>query len=267
MCLIAFAWQASAEFPFALVANRDEFHARPTEGLGWWADADIAAGRDLQAGGTWLGINKNGRIAAVTNVREGHVEQTASLSRGLLVTHALNSADPLDAIEEQLGEMGRETAGFNILFGDLFGSSHELRYLTNRGRNGDGQTGRFQLASHPIKSGVYALSNAGLGDDWPKTLAAERAMRRALRHRHPDQFWEVTNNREVAPVEDLPDTGVDQDLERFLSSSFIVGDAYGTRSTLRILGQPRSGIVMTERRYDNQGDITGSSQIRIAPPE
>ena len=276
MCLIAFAWQYSAEYPFALVANRDEFHARPTTGLTWWPNTNIAAGRDLQAGGTWLGITKQGRFAAVTNVREGGIEQDAKTSRGLLVTHVLNSQDSLDDLQRDLAAMGRDAAGFNLLFGDLFGAGHELRYLSNRppghGKAVDGQpVGGIGEREKPgqtqiIKSGIYALSNGGLDDGWPKTQIAEREMRRALRHRRPEGFWDVTNSRDVADAEDLPDTGVDHDIERFLSAPFIVGEEYGTRSTLRILGQPKSSITMTERRFDEKGELTGSSQIRIARP-
>ncbi len=257
MCLIAFAWEASAEYPFALVANRDEFHGRPTSALGWWPNTQIAAGRDLQAGGTWLGITAGGRFAAVTNVREGGVEQTASLSRGLLVTQVLEAQESLDVVEQKLSKMGEETAGFNLLFGDLFGSNHELRFLSNRGSS---------RSARVISSGIYAFSNAGLDDHWPKTVAAEGELRRALRHRHPDGFWDVTSGRNVAQPEDLPDTGVELDVERFLSSAFIVGEKYGTRSTMRVLGQPKSNIEMTERRYNELGEITGSSQIRIVHP-
>ncbi len=269
MCLIAFAWQYSAEFPFALVANRDEFHARPTSGLKWWTNSNIAGGRDLQAGGTWLGITEQGRFAAVTNVREGGIEQEATLSRGLLVTHVLGSTDSLDDVENDIADMGRKTAGFNLLYGDLFGAGHELRLYSNRPATGqsdnDAQGGMGQ--SKVIKAGIYALSNGGMDDDWPKTLIAENAMRRALRHRRPEGFWDVTSSRDVAEPEDLPDTGVGHDVERFLSAPFIVGEEYGTRSTMRILGQPKSSIIMTERRFDNQGELTGSSQIRIARPD
>ncbi len=257
MCLIAFAWEASAEYPFALVANRDEFHARPTSALGWWPNTNIAAGRDLEAGGTWLGITTSGRFAAVTNVREGNVEQTARLSRGMLVTEVLETGKSLDEMEPQLIKMGEETAGFNLLYGDLFGASHELRFLSNRGAD---------RTARSITSGLYAFSNAGLDDEWPKTIAAKQKLRRALRHRHRDGFWDVTSDRSVAEIEDLPDTGVEPDVERFLSAAFIVGENYGTRSTLRILGQPKSNIEMTERRYDQTGAITGSSQIRIERP-
>lgn len=259
MCLIALAWQASAEYPFALVANRDEFHERPSSGLAWWPDADIAGGRDLRAGGTWLGITRQGRFAAVTNVREGNLEQNATLSRGLLVTHALKSNATLDELQQELAEMGRDAAGFNLLYGDLFGSRHELRFLSNRPATGD-TPGHARI----LKSGIYAFSNGALDDDWPKTLRAEQEMRKALRHRRPQGFWDVTSDRSVAEPDALPDTGVGPDIERFLSAPFIVGEKYGTRSTMRILGQPKSSIVMTERRFDERGELSGSSQIRIA---
>lgn len=270
MCLIAFAWQASAEFPFALVANRDEFHERPTEALRWWLDAPIAAGRDLKAGGTWLGLNRQGRFAAVTNVREGKVEQSARVSRGELVTRALTRSGPLDQVEQALAELGEETAGFNLLVGDLFGAHHSLRYLTNRSKVNEGPGARAltpHVVARTVPAGVYALSNAGLDDDWPKTRLAEQQLRRALRHRDPDGFWTVTESREVADVEDLPDTGVEQDVERFLSAAFIVGDNYGTRSTTRILSQPHTSIDLTERRFDALGELTGSTHIRLSTPD
>ncbi|MEM7083345.1 MAG: NRDE family protein [Pseudomonadota bacterium] len=258
MCLIAFAWEASAEYPFALVANRDEFHARPTQALGWWPNTQMVAGRDLQAGGTWLGLTQGGRFAAVTNVREGNVEQPARQSRGALVTHVLASQAPLDTLQTELLQMGQHTAGFNLLFGDLFGADHELRYLSNRP-----SVGNLPGVGETIDAGVYALSNAGLHDDWPKTREAEIALKRALRLRHPDGFWDVTADRRVAEPDDLPDTGVGADIERFLSAAFIVGDNYGTRSTIRLLGQPKSSISISERRFNPNGELTGCSQVRV----
>jgi len=249
MCLIGFAWQASAEYSFALVANRDEFHERPTEALHWW-DNNIAAGRDLQAGGSWIGVNRRGRMAAITNFRDGADAKDYALSRGALVHHVLSSREPLAQLEAFLLEQSEQCGGFNLLFGDLVGDHQELRFISNR-----------DPVRQVLRPGIYSFSNGAFSQPWPKTTETEAALRLALRKRDPQGFWDVLSSRTKADDELLPDTGVGLELERFLSSSFIVSENYGTRSSHRLLCKQQSSIAFTEQRYDVFGEITGATNL------
>lgn len=257
MCLIGFAWQTSAEFPFALIANRDEFHARPTQHLRWWSDQPIAAGRDLQAGGTWLGLNKLGRFAALTNYREGGVEPSGPLeSRGNLVTKVLNSTDTLAQLQNNIEQHQMQYGGYNLLFGDLFGEHRELMFTSNRSDE-----------SFTIKPGVYAFSNGPFETQWPKSATVHEQLTRALRHRKPQEFWSILANQERPDPGTLPDTGVGSDVEEFLSSIFIVGEDYGTRSSNLLLCRNHQEIEMSERRFDTSGELTGVSHLHIRSKE
>ncbi|NNF17759.1 MAG: NRDE family protein [Gammaproteobacteria bacterium] len=255
MCLIGFAWQASAEYPFALVANRDEFHARPTAPMHWWHEPRIAAGRDLQAGGTWLGVNKQGRFAAITNFRDGTDQTSWPGSRGSLVSAVLAHVGTLDEVQAHVDHSKNEFAGFNLLFGDLFGEQRELRFTSNRGQD-----------SMIVTPGIYSFSNGAFGAKWPKIERTNERLTRALRHRVPDGFWDVLSDRESASAADLPDTGVGAELESFLSPVFIVGQTYGTRSSHRILCRQHLEIDVAEMRYNPSGELVGASNIRIKPP-
>lgn len=251
MCLVGFAWQASAEYSFALIANRDEFHARPTASLHWW-DEHIAAGRDLQAGGSWLGVNRTGRLAAITNFREPANGTTYPRSRGDLVQQVLSSKEPLESLERTLLEQSEQCAGFNLLFGDLSGDDKELRFISNR-----------DPVRQVLRPGIYSFSNGPFSQPWPKTATIETALTRALRKRDPREFWEALNSREQADDEELPDTGVGLDVERFLSSPFIIGEDYGTRSSHRLLCGHNASIVMTEQRYDPSGELSGATNLKF----
>lgn len=255
MCLISFAWQASAEFPFACVANRDEFHQRPTQHLHWWEDAPIAAGRDLQAGGTWLGVNARGRFAAVTNFRQGKSMETYAKSRGQLVRSVLNHHGDLADLEAEIQSEEQQYAGFNLLYGDLFDQNRQLRFLSNRTDE-----------CFVIGPGIYSFSNGAFNSDWPKSRISTNKLTRALRQRRPAGFWDVVSDRATADVDELPDTGIGTDAEQFLSAVFIVGETYGTRSSHRILCRQNSEISVSEKRFDPSGEVTGVSTIRVAHP-
>ncbi len=238
MCLIAFAHRAHPRYPLVLVANRDEFYDRPTEVAGWWREpAGILAGRDLQAGGTWLGVTRRGRWAGVTNYREGR-PPPADRSRGELVLDFLddNNADP-GHYAAAVASRGERYNGFNLLAGD----GDSLAYCTNRGRE-----------PRLLDPGVYTLSNHLLDTPWPKAEQARFRLRGVLRREDfsPGDLFEVLADR--TPVEDealLPASGIDRDLERALSPAFIVGDEYGTRYTTVLLMDSRGGITFVEQNY------------------
>ncbi len=246
MCLILIAWQMHRDYPLVLAANRDEWYDRPSLPLATWHDAPhILGGRDLQAGGSWLACHRDGRFAAVTNVRQGTPEK-APRSRGDLVRDYLNeNTQPIEFIDSIRRD---EYGGFNL----LLGNGEELVYLSNRDAG---------PARH-LPPGIYGLSNHRLDSPWPKLVKAREDFGRALA-RLPDEeaFFGVLADREQADDRDLPDTGVPLATERMLSSIFVVSDHYGTRCSTLLLRDRRSVLRITERRFGPRGEPQGSTQL------
>ncbi len=247
MCLIAFAWQAHPRWPLVLIANRDEFHARPAAPADFLQDApDVFGGIDLRAGGSWLLVSKRRRLAAITNVRVGLAADVAPRSRGELVkAFAVSDASVVDFIADiapRLHEYGR----FNLLLWD--GASLQC-------------VGNYPLFhTEEVASGVHALSNANLDADWPKARRAKKALSdwlclqpetgptTAVSRPDTEALFTALADTTLAADAELPDTGVGIELERRLSAPFVLGDTYGTRcSTLLLAGY--AGIEMAERRF------------------
>ncbi|MBO1518577.1 NRDE family protein [Oceanisphaera pacifica] len=234
MCLIAFSWQPE-NGRLLLLANRDEFYERPTAHAQWWTDySDIWAGRDLQAGGTWLGVNRAGRFAALTNIREGEVT-LGKRSRGELVSGFLSSNISGADYLKQVLRQGSDYAGFNLLVGDI--SQRELWYGANRAG------GEARL----LPLGHYGLSNGLLDAPWPKVQRLKQGLidipkGGALADIEPAALQLLSDNQ-PAPVEQLPNTGVAPELERLLSAPFIHCPHlnYGTRAQTVLCIHP-SGI-------------------------
>jgi len=216
MCLILFAWRQHADYPLIVIANRDEYYARPSRDAHWWDDADIFAGRDLEAGGTWLGVNRRGRFAAVTNVREPGGTKAGKRSRGELTRAYLAGEDGAEAYLRALHGRDQEYAGFNLLLGD--GGS--LWFYSNRERE-----------ARRIEAGVYGISNGRFDEPWPKLKSGREELAAQLGgdidHR---LLMEILTDHRVALDHELPNTGVTLDIERLLSSRFIRSPGYGTRA-------------------------------------
>ncbi len=237
MCLIVVGWQQHPDFPLVVAANRDEFYARPTADIARWADhRQIIAGRDLEAGGTWLGITDSGRFAAVTNVREPGLPKGAC-SRGAL---------PRDYLAGQLGPedylasvRGDQYSGFNVLLAD----QKSLWYGSNRG----GPPRR-------LSPGVYGLSNHLLDSPWPKLLTARQGFAEAL-SRLPDSraFFDLLADDEIIPDHALPATGVPLEWERLLSAIFVRSETYGTRASTLLTVSAGQVIRLEERTFGPEG--------------
>ena len=233
MCLIAFAWKAHPEYSLVVAANRDEWHDRPAAPAAWWSDhPDVLAGRDLKAGGTWLGITRNGRFAALTNFRDPSDRKTDAPTRGKLVSDFLigdmSAREYLLALRERAGGF----QGFNLLVGD----GESLHYLSSR---------IGEILSVP--PGVHALSNHTLNEPWPKVEKAKSAMGEALQGEMPWEarqmaIYALLSDAAPAPDEVLPDTGVGLEWERVLSPAMIVGENYGTRCST-VLSVARNGSI------------------------
>ncbi|ATE59907.1 NRDE family protein [Thauera sinica] len=222
MCLIAFAWRVHPEFPLVVVANRDEYLDRPAVPAHWWPDAtDLLAGRDLEAGGTWMGLSRNGRFAALTNYRDPSRRHSAAPSRGRLVRQALETGEDTLAALHAIAADSVRYAGFNLLVSDgLTLGVHEST------------TGAVSL----LEPGIHGLSNHLLDTPWPKLAHARRHLT-ALLQRLPadDDVLALLRDETAAADEDLPRTGVSLEWERLLSPVFIRAPGYGTRCSSLIL--------------------------------
>lgn len=253
MCLIALAWNAEPEHRLLLLANRDEFHARPSAPLSWWPDMPILAGRDLLEGGTWLGISRLGRIAAVTNVRGADAGRRFARSRGALVTDFLRDQRPAADWAAALAPSAGAYGGFNLLLYD----GRDLVYASNRPVYGVAD----------VAPGIHALSNAALDTPWPKVTAARIRLQQALSEQADDDtLLDAMNDRHGAADADLPDTGVGLETERLLSPAFIRSQTYGTRCTSLLRLRADGHVLLRERRYDAEGAPGGETtqQLRLA---
>jgi uncharacterized protein with NRDE domain len=220
MCLIVFAWQLVPGAPLLAAANRDEYYARPAAPANWWEDQpDIYAGRDLQAGGTWLGITRSGRFAALTNIRNPADVRADAPSRGALVSDYLAGVVTPTRYVEQLRESSDRYNGYNLLVGDR----EQLVWYSNRG-DGDERNGK------PLAPGLYGLSNALLDTPWPKVVRTKAQFASLLCQGAPEEaFFEMLSDTTVASDCRLPKTGVDIERERMLSPVLIRSPLYGTR--------------------------------------
>lgn len=247
MCIVLFRWQPGDAYPLAVSANRDEFHQRPAEPARW--RGDVFCGLDLRAGGTWLGIHRDGRFAVVTNYREPVAERTVGeLSRGLLPQAFLESHQSPELFCLSLEAEEHLYSGFNLLVGDR----ESLWYLSNRGP-----------AAQPVKPGLHGLSNGVLDDPWPKVERGKQRLARALEGAPPNtpslrDLLGVVVDPYQPPEEDLPDTGVERELERLVAPIFIQSQQYGTRASSAVL-LPREGApMMREQCWRADGEADGA---------
>ncbi|MFT4046024.1 MAG: NRDE family protein [Solimonas sp.] len=218
MCLIALALDAHPCYSLVLAANRDEFHARPTAPASWWDDApQIFGGRDLQQRGSWLALARDGRWAAITNVRRMVLPDPSAPSRGALIAAYLRGRSDAASYARALETTAHRYAGFNLLVGDHRGAW----FVSNQPR----------FALQPLTPGVHAVSNATLDTPWPKLvhLKSRLAQWCAGDERDTASLFAALSDQRVAADAELPDTGVGLERERFLSAAFIRGPDYGTR--------------------------------------
>lgn len=246
MCLIAWNWQPGTDTPLLLLGNRDEFYARPTRALHWWNDGDILAGQDLQAGGTWLGVSRSGRLAALTNVRVPGAMREGTPSRGELVSAFLRGDRSAADFLQALAARAQDYNPFNLLVFDgtsLMGL-HSL----------DAQA----MAMHP---GVGAVSNASFDTPWPKLVQLKARLSQQLHQSVTDDaaLLALLHDKALVPDANLPRTGVPLALERGLSPAFIAMPGYGTRASSLVRIQ-RDAITFTEQGFDEAGMVASLHQ-------
>jgi len=248
MCLILFAWQAHARYPLVVAANRDEFHSRPAAAAHWWADAgDVLAGRDLQAGGTWMGVSRSGRFAAVTNYREPRtLEPPSERSRGHLVRDYLVSGDSAAAFAWRLRDAGHAYQGFSLLLGD----GQDLVCASNR-------------TDEPVQiaPGVHALSNHLLDTSWPKTRHGRIRLESLLDAEQllAEDLLDLLADRSLVPGEEPEEFDLRLAPERLTRMAFIVSPEYGTRSSTVLLTDRASGVEYVERQFDAAGNVSATA--------
>ncbi len=239
MCLVVVALGATSHLPLLLAANRDERHARSTERAGWWPELPrVFGGRDLEAGGTWLGVDRRGLIAAVTTVRDG-VPRAVTRARGALPTGVLAAEGPAASSAARAAAAGSGYAAFNLL---LFDGS-EFRYASNR------------AATAALAPGVHAFSNATYGVEWPKTASAKAGVERLLAEADPTEpLFALLAQRGTGTTPE----------ERYLSAPFVAGPVYGTRCSTVILLDADGTLTFAERSFVAAGEVTGESRATFA---
>lgn len=256
MCLAAIVWNAHPLYRAIIVANRDEYHARPTAALApWEAPQGLLAGRDLQAGGTWFGVDSARRFGLVTNFRERARPRPNAPSRGRLICDFLGAAHPPTEFLGQLADESPGYSGFNLLLGDERG----LWYASNRA----------EPFVRRLGSGVHVVSNHVLDTPWPKVQRLRQAVERWLAAGTDDlsPLWAALADRTQAEHAELPQTGLTAEWERLLSAAFIQHPEYGTRcSTVLLLGHD-GRLQLEERSFDAQGSPAGVAEWRLRAQE
>ena len=254
MCLILFAHLLSPDLPLALLANRDEYLDRATAPMACWAEApDVVGGRDLVAGGSWLGAGADGRWAAVTNVREGESSLPGAPSRGWLVRDYLQGRATPEAFIAGLVPQMAAYAGFNLLLGNCT----EVWYVSNR-----------EAATVQLPPGLYGLSNGRLDTPWPKVTRGKAALGTLLGARLPpvEQGLRLLADRETFPDHHLPATGVPIEWERALSAIFILAPerGYGTRSSTVLLRADNGEALVVERSFAGSPERWSQRSCRLS---
>lgn len=251
MCLIIFSYDMHPRYRLILAANRDEYYNRPTAPLCFWDDApDILAGRDLKHNGVWLGVSRNGRIAAITNFREPDFQIENAPSRGLLVSNFLASKESPKTYIEHVKSIGHRFNGFNLFIGDR----SELFYYSNR-----------KNSIKKIEPGLYGVSNRFLDTPWPKVTKGKADLNKLLDNTYEidsEDIFGILKDSNYPPDSELPNTGVGLSWERVLSPLFITSKFYGTRSSSVVLMERSHKITFLERTFISDGVVSREEKTR-----
>ena len=252
MCLLVMAYRAYPDYPLIVAANRDEFYRRATAPADFWADyADVLAGRDLEQGGTWMGVTRGGKFAALTNVRDpSHFRNTAK-SRGQIVADYLTGQADIDIYSKHIAQHSDGYNGFNFIGGTV---QQLLSFST------------VDAQVKPLAQGIYGLSNHMLDTDWPKVQRSKQTMGSILSsttNLEADLFAMLSDK---TPADDarLPDTGVGIEKERWLSSIFIQVQGYGTRCSSLLMIDHVGNAQFVERTFSVSGDPAETRRFRFA---
>lgn len=244
MCLILIAINVHPLYSLIIASNRDEFYDRSSEPAGFWANSPtLLAGRDLRAGGTWLGITTDGKFATITNFRDPSSHKDNAPSRGKLVTAYLEGHETPEQYTRNLGKSADDYNGFNLVLGDHRG----LFYYSNRGEK-----------VHSLSHGIFGLSNHLLDTSWPKLDRGKAKFKQViLRDKKlvPENLFHILQDGTLPDDKSLPDTGVGLEKERMLAPVFIKSPDYGTRSTTLIFIDKFGQVTFIERTHNTKNDL------------
>lgn len=246
MCILFLAINQHPNYPVVICANRDEFHQRPTQEMHWWQQPKVLAGKDLQAGGSWLALTSNGKFSALTNFRQKLDENAVKQSRGDLVLKA--TTENTNTFCQLLPQISTQYNGFNLIFGEL----ENLQCYNS-----------INSSFHPLSDGFHSVCNGALDDIWPKMALGQKTLEANIRNcaqknTKPDvtKLFTLMTNELQAPTEKLPVTGIPVEWEKLLSSIFITSPDYGTRSTTIILLDVERNVEVCEKSYSPSGKVT-----------
>lgn len=237
MCLLLIAHQHHPDYRLVVAANRDEYYQRPSEQAAFWGEhPSLLAGRDRKAGGTWLGVSRDGRFAAITNVREPAASNSSLRSRGELPLRFLLSKQSAETFLQQLRDHQQQYAGFNLVVAD----PHQLLFFSNRGDD--------QIIALP--AGIHGISNGRLNEDWPKVNRGKALLQQAL-DQDPSgpELMQILSDRQQPADEQLPNTGVGLEMERVLAPCFIQSPTYGTRCSTVVMQNHQGEVQFAERSH------------------
>ncbi|PKI17206.1 NRDE family protein [Colwellia sp. 12G3] len=250
MCILFIAIEQHPKYPLIICANRDEFHQRPTEAMHVWQQPIILAGKDLQAGGTWLGLSPKGKFAALTNFRKLPLSEEAKKSRGDLVLQVLASTE--NNLSDELSKQTNQYHGFNLIHGSL----NQL-YCYDSVNN----------QCHQLSKGVHSICNGALDDIWPKMARGEKLLSDTIHLQEDlsiDRLFDLMTNDKQALPNLLPETGLSEEWEQLLSAIFIVSPTYGTRSTTIITKNIEGNVEVYDRTYAPSGEFVAEQKFTLA---
>jgi uncharacterized protein with NRDE domain len=251
MCLILIAYGAHPDFPLVIAANRDEYYQRPTARAAYWPDhSHVLAGRDLECMGTWLGVTRAGRFAALTNFRDPRERKAEAPSRGHLVSDFLLSEQDPRAYLDSIKNAASHYNGFNLLAGDPGG----IFCVSSR-----------DSTVQELPPGIHGLSNHLLNTPWPKVVRGKQRLKKAL-ELGPDAeaLLDLLQDRAPASASELPDTGIGAEMERVLSPALIVSPQYGTRASTAVLFGSDGCVSFTERTILPGGGTGPTVSLRFS---
>ena len=289
MCLLVIAWQVHPRYRLVVAANRDEFHERPTERMTRWpAPDEIIAGRDLRAGGTWLGIDRRRRFGIVTNFRELQRPAPGAPSRGNLIPDYLRNAAPVTQYIQNLEPVADQYSGFNLLLTDHAESAdradpghraHVGHHHAPSGHHADSASGdslwyvsnRAPQFAQSLPPGIYGLSNELLDTPWPKLQRVRKRFDTLIDQPgniSEEALFDILADPTQAGVDDaLPATGLSHEWEQLLSSPFISNQDYGTRCSTVLLQGNAGTVSLIERRFGPRGVLLGDTRFDLGPHE
>ncbi len=252
MCILFIALKQHPDYPVIICANRDEFHQRSTQNMHWWPKQNILAGKDLQAGGSWLGLNSEGYFSALTNFRRPESFDKNRRSRGDLVVQALKQS-PLKT-EQYLSAESHQYNDFNLIFGPL----NNLQIF-------DSVNQKFVK----LTPGFHSVCNGALDDIWPKMALGLKTIQSLITANNiaVDVLFSLMRNQQTADEQSLPTTGISNTLEALLSSIFIVSPDYGTRSSAIILQAKTGEVSVYENNYNAKGTVINDAQFHFTLTE